>query len=81
LTQYLFNKGIHMTSLQSKQTEKRSFFATLAAVFWSFVGLRRLADYEKDATSFNPFYVIGAGVVGVGIFIAVLLVVVKLVVV
>jgi uncharacterized membrane protein (DUF485 family) len=70
-----------MTSLQSKQTEKRSFFATLAAVFWSFVGLRRLADYEKDATSFNPFYVIGAGVVGVGIFIAVLLVVVKLVVV
>jgi len=69
-----------MTSLQSKQTEKRSFFSTLAAVFWSFVGLRRLADYEKDATSFNPFYVIGAGVVGVGIFIAVLLVVVKLVV-
>jgi len=70
-----------MTSLQSKQTEKRSFFATLAAVFWSFVGLRRLTDYEKDATSFNPFYVIGAGVVGVGIFIAVLLVLVKLVVV
>jgi hypothetical protein len=70
-----------MTTLQSKQTEKRSFFATLAAVFWSFVGLRRLADYEKDATSFNPFYVIGAGVVGVGIFITVLLVVVKLVVV
>lgn len=69
-----------MTTLQSKQTEKRSFFATLAAVFWSFVGLRRLADYEKDATSFNPFYVIGAGVVGVGIFITVLLVVVKLVV-
>ncbi len=69
-----------MTTLQSKQTEKRSFFATLAAVFWSFVGLRRLADYEKDATSFNPFYVIGAGVVGVGIFIAALLVVVKLVV-
>lgn len=69
-----------MTPAQSKHMQKRSFFATLAAVFWSFIGLRRRADYEKDATSLNPFYVIGAGLVGVAIFIAVLLVVVKLVV-
>lgn len=69
-----------MTFVQSNGLQKRSFFATLAAVFWSVVGLRRRADDEKDATSFNPFYVIGTGLVGVGIFIAMLLVVVKMVV-
>lgn len=58
----------------------RSFLATLLAVFWSFIGLRRRADYEKDATSMNPFYVIGAGLVGVALFIGVLLMVVRMVV-
>lgn len=59
--------------------KKMSFFATLGAVFWSFVGLRRRADYEKDVTGFNPVYVIIAGLIGVAIFIALLLTIVKLV--
>lgn len=62
------------------ESGKRSFFATLGAVFWSFVGLRRRADYEKDATSFNPMYVICAALVGVALLIAALLVIVKMVV-
>lgn len=62
------------------EAQNRSFLATLTAVFWSFIGLRRRSDYEKDATSLNPFYVIGAGLVGVGIFIAVLMIVVRMVV-
>lgn len=69
-----------MSASKPGDSEKRSFFATLQAVFWSFVGLRRHADYEKDATSFNPFYVIGAGLIGVALFIAVLIVIVKMVV-
>lgn len=69
-----------MSQSPSKTAVQRSFLATLAAVFWSFVGLRRRVDYEKDATSLNPFYVIGAGLIGVAIFIAALITVVKLVV-
>jgi len=69
-----------MKPIQSDTIQKRSFLATLVAVFWSFVGLRRRADYEKDATSLNPFYVIGAGLIAVAIFIAALIVVVRLVV-
>ncbi|WP_050478714.1 DUF2970 domain-containing protein [Herbaspirillum rhizosphaerae] len=67
-----------MKPLPSLATQKRSFLSTLAAVFWSFAGLRRRADYEKDATSLNPFYVIAAGLIAVGIFIAVLLVAVRM---
>lgn len=66
-----------MKSSSPADVTKRSFLATLAAVFWSFVGLRRRSDYEKDVSSLNPFYVIGAGLLGVGIFIAVLILAVR----
>lgn len=59
---------------------KRSFGATLLAVAWSFVGLRRRRDYEHDVTGLNPVYVIIAGLIGVAIFIAVLIMIVKVVV-
>ncbi len=68
-----------MTEPIKKETEKTSFLATLGAVFWSFIGLRRHAAYEKDVTSLNPVYVIIAALLGVAIFIAVLLTVVSLV--
>ena len=31
------------------------------AVFWSFFGVRRRADYEKDTHSLKPQHVIAAG--------------------
>ena len=31
------------------------------AVFWSFLGVRRRADYEKDTQSLKPQHVIAAG--------------------
>lgn len=60
---------------QSKETpaQKLSFFETLGAVFWSFIGLRRRSDYERDVTGLNPVYVIIAGLVGVALFIGLLL--------
>jgi hypothetical protein len=61
------------------EQKKMSFLATLGAVFWSFVGLRRRADYEKDATALNPVYVVIAALIGVAIFIGLLLTVVSLV--
>lgn len=60
---------------QSKEmpARKLSFFETLGAVFWSFIGLRRRSDYERDVTGLNPVYVIIAGLVGVALFIGLLL--------
>lgn len=68
------------TSTKEKAAGQTSFLATLGAVFWSFVGLRSKKDYEKDVTGLNPVYVIVAGLIGVAIFIAILITVVKLVV-
>ncbi|RXZ36709.1 DUF2970 domain-containing protein [Oxalobacteraceae bacterium CAVE-383] len=69
-----------MSTSDQKPVRQTSFLATLAAVFWSFVGLRRKKDYDKDITGLNPVYVIIAGLLGVAIFIAILITVVKMVV-
>jgi hypothetical protein len=59
---------------------KTSFLYTLRAVAWSFIGLRRTRDFDRDVHGLNPVHVIIAGLIGVAIFIGVLLLVVKLVV-
>lgn len=57
-----------------KQEKKEiSFLATMGAIFWSFIGLRRRSDYENDVTGLNPFYVLIAALIGLGIFIGILL--------
>jgi hypothetical protein len=56
---------------------KMSFGATLKAVFWSFLGIRKKSDYEKDAAQLNPVHVIIAGVIGALIFISTLVIIVK----
>ncbi|MCG2585360.1 DUF2970 domain-containing protein [Massilia sp. TS11] len=57
-----------------------SFLATMKAVLWSFFGIRKKSDYEKDAQQLNPVYVIIAGVIGAVVFILVLLSIVRMVV-
>lgn len=34
------------------------------AVFWSFFGIRKRAEYDKDAVTLKPVQVIVAGIVG-----------------
>lgn len=69
-----------MSDRNTKESSKTSFLATLAAIAWSFIGLRRKKDFDKDVTGLNPVYVIIAGLIGVAIFITTLIVIVKLVV-
>lgn len=49
------------------------------AVLWSFFGVRRNAEYEKDAKRLTPQAVIGAGIVLALAFVLVLVGIVKLV--
>jgi hypothetical protein len=62
------------------QLRKASFAATMKAVFWSFFGVRKRRDYERDATQLNPVHVIIAGVIAALVFIAILAVIVNIVV-
>jgi hypothetical protein len=64
----------------NKAPRKASFGATMKAVFWSFFGVRKKSDYERDAAQLNPVHVIIAGLIGALIFIATLVVIVKSVV-
>jgi hypothetical protein len=66
--------------LKKAAQRKASFGATMKAVFWSFFGVRKKSDYEKDAAQLNPVHVIIAGVIGALIFIVTLLLIVKSVV-
>lgn len=57
-----------------------SFLYSMRAVFWSFLGLRRKSDFDTDSARLNPVHVIIAGLLGVAVFIALLISIVKLVV-
>ncbi len=59
---------------------KATFLQTMKAVLWSFFGVRKQSDYERDAAELNPVHVIVAGVIGAAIFVVVLIVIVRSVV-
>lgn len=58
---------------------RASFLAVAKAVFWSFLGVRKKADYDRDSVSISPVQVIVAGIIGAVLFVLTLLMVVKLV--
>lgn len=69
-----------MDDLKEAARRKMSFGATVKAVLWSFFGVRKNSAYEEDSQTLNPLHVIVAGILAAVIFVAGLLVVVKLVV-
>jgi hypothetical protein len=68
-------------SSMDKPEEKQhsSFLYSLKAVFWSFFGLRRKSDFDRDG-AINPFHIVIAALIGVACLIGLLITVVKLVV-
>ncbi|WP_136414338.1 MULTISPECIES: DUF2970 domain-containing protein [Oxalobacteraceae] len=69
-----------MDDLEKTKQRNASFGKTMKAVFWSFFGIRKKSDYEKDAQQLNPVHVIIAGLLGAIIFVATLILIVKSVV-
>lgn len=59
-------------------SKPRSFGETMLAVAWSFIGLRRRSDFERDVDALRPAYVIAGGLLAVSCFIAILLAAVRL---
>jgi hypothetical protein len=64
---------------QKQPRTGRSFGATMKAIAWSFVGLRRKSDFDQDvAGGMNPLYVIGCALLGTAIFIGAIITVVRI---
>ena len=68
-----------MKDVEKVTRRKASLLATIKAVFWSFLGIRKKSDYERDAAQLNPLHVVIAAVIGVLLFIGTLITIVKLV--
>jgi amino acid transporter len=56
---------------------KASFAQTMGAVFWSFFGVRKSADYEQDVSKLNPLHLAVAGLLGAALFVGALLLLVR----
>ena len=52
--------------LREAIARKGSFMQTMKAVAWSFFGVRKGSEYEKDVSQLNPLHVIIAGIAGRG---------------
>ncbi|OYT89647.1 MAG: hypothetical protein CFE46_04415 [Burkholderiales bacterium PBB6] len=66
--------------LREAASRKGTFLGTMKAVAWSFFGVRRGADYEKDVSQINPVHLVIAGLLGAAVFVGTLVVLVKWVV-
>ncbi|MDD5325595.1 MAG: DUF2970 domain-containing protein [Polaromonas sp.] len=57
-----------------------SFWRSLKTIAWSFFGIRKRSESQKDAAHAGPFHIVVAGLVGVLIIVAGLIVLVNWVV-
>lgn len=71
---------LHETSDGRVVARNAGFLDTLRAVLWSFFGVRRKSEYEKDAARLNPLHVIIVGVLAAALFVMTLLLIVRAVV-
>jgi amino acid transporter len=60
---------------------KTSWLRTIQAVLWSFVGLRKNAEYQQDIEKLNPFHIIGVAIGAALLFVLGLIALVNWVVV
>ena len=63
--------------LRDAVQRKASFLQTMRAVGWSFFGIRKGSEYEKDVSQLNPVHVVLAGIIGAVMFITALILLVN----
>jgi hypothetical protein len=65
--------------LKEALRRKGSFVQTMKAVAWSFFGVRKGSEHEKDVSQLNPLHVVVAGVIGAVLFVLALVLLVRFV--
>lgn len=63
--------------MKAAAQRRGSFVQTLRAVAWSFFGVRKSSDYERDVNQLNPLHVIAAGILAALGFVLLLLLLVR----
>jgi uncharacterized membrane protein YidH (DUF202 family) len=48
---------------------KGSWLATVNAVLWGFLGVRRQTDYQSDIAKLNPLHIVAVGIVITFLFV------------
>jgi hypothetical protein len=64
-------------TLHQAVRRKGSLWRTLLAVVWSFFGVRKSRDLERDVSELNPLHVVIAGVLVAALFVVALIVLVN----
>lgn len=62
---------------EAKKPSKATPLQVAKAVFWSFFGIRKRAEHEKDAVSLTLLQVVVAGVIGAVVFVLSLVLLVR----
>ncbi len=66
-------------SLFSRMAES-TLWRTVVAVLWSFIGLRKNSEFEKDVLRITPLHILVVGVLAAFIFVIALILLVNVVV-
>jgi hypothetical protein len=69
-----------MEELKKVIQRKMTLGATVKAVLWSFLGIRKKSAYEKDAAQLNPVHVLIIGVLAAIVFVLTLIGIIKIIV-
>ena len=64
---------------QDSTRRKAGVRQVAGAVFWSFLGIRKSRDRDRDAASITPLQVVVAGVIGAAVLVFCIIMVVRLV--
>jgi len=68
------------TNARGQARKKAGPVQVAKAVFWSFLGIRKSADHDRDAVTITPLQIIVAGIIGAALFVLTVIMVVRLVV-
>jgi hypothetical protein len=66
-----------MQDLKQAAARKPNLLQTISAVLWSFFGVRKGRDHDRDMAQLNPVHVVITGVVLGVLFVLTLLMIVK----
>lgn len=67
-----------MDDLKEATRRKLSFVQTVKAVFWSFFGVRKGSDHDRDMAQLNPVHLIVAALIGGLLFVVMLVLLARL---
>jgi hypothetical protein len=62
--------------MASQEHREGSVWGTVKAVAWSFFGVRRSSDFQKDVGQLKPYHIIVVGVAACVLFVVILIAVV-----